>query len=206
MLVACCVPLVLVLCVTNNNYNNRWSCSPEQWRLGYSHQLGRRLASRKEERGLGLLLRQRYCVGHLGAAQVRSPSSAVPWTSARLTRTHLQIRVYERVLYIDIDVHHGDGVEEAFYTTDRVMCVSFHKYGDYFPGTGDIRVRVALSLSLVCACVSKGLSSLTRPLAARCSNRILAPTTASTTASTFHSSMVSTIGATRTSSSPCFKR
>jgi hypothetical protein len=26
-------------------------------------------------------------------------------------------------------VHHGDGVEEAFYTTDRVMTVSFHKYG-----------------------------------------------------------------------------
>lgn len=24
-----------------------------------------------------------------------------------------------RVLYIDIDIHHGDGVEEAFYTTDR---------------------------------------------------------------------------------------
>ena len=45
------------------------------------------------------------------------------------------------MLYIDIDVHHGDGVEEAFYTTDRVMTVSFHKYGEYFPGTGEIRVR-----------------------------------------------------------------
>ncbi|WVZ12480.1 hypothetical protein V8G54_017010 [Vigna mungo] len=44
-----------------------------------------------------------------------------------------------RVLYVDIDIHHGDGVEEAFYTTDRVMTVSFHKFGDYFPGTGDIR-------------------------------------------------------------------
>lgn len=40
---------------------------------------------------------------------------------------------------MDIDIHHGDGVEEAFYTTDRVMTVSFHKFGDYFPGTGDIR-------------------------------------------------------------------
>ncbi len=28
-----------------------------------------------------------------------------------------------RVLYVDIDIHHGDGVEEAFYTTDRVMTV-----------------------------------------------------------------------------------
>ncbi|XP_064955529.1 histone deacetylase 1-like isoform X1 [Musa acuminata AAA Group] len=46
---------------------------------------------------------------------------------------------HDRVLYVDIDIHHGDGVEEAFYTTDRVMTVSFHKFGDYFPGTGDIR-------------------------------------------------------------------
>ncbi|KIK98511.1 hypothetical protein PAXRUDRAFT_801234 [Paxillus rubicundulus Ve08.2h10] len=49
------------------------------------------------------------------------------------------LRYHTRVLYIDIDVHHGDGVEEAFYTTDRVMTVSFHKYGEYFPGTGELR-------------------------------------------------------------------
>ncbi|EJD04304.1 uncharacterized protein FOMMEDRAFT_81600 [Fomitiporia mediterranea MF3/22] len=49
------------------------------------------------------------------------------------------LRYHNRVLYIDIDVHHGDGVEEAFYTTDRVMTVSFHKYGEYFPGTGEVR-------------------------------------------------------------------
>lgn len=47
-------------------------------------------------------------------------------------------RVYPRVMYIDIDIHHGDGVEEAFYLTDRVMTVSFHKYGNYFPGTGNV--------------------------------------------------------------------
>lgn len=29
--------------------------------------------------------------------------------------------------------------QEAFYTTDRVMTLSFHKYGDFFPGTGDIK-------------------------------------------------------------------
>lgn len=43
------------------------------------------------------------------------------------------------MLYVDIDVHHGDGVEEAFYTTDRVMTCSFHKYGDFFPGTGELK-------------------------------------------------------------------
>lgn len=61
-----------------------------------------------------------------------------------LTPSHciLNRRYHQRVLYIDIDIHHGDGVEEAFYTTDRVMTVSFHKYGEYFPGTGDLRVRL----------------------------------------------------------------
>jgi histone deacetylase 1/2 len=46
------------------------------------------------------------------------------------------LRTYPRVLYLDIDCHHGDGVEEAFYTTDRVMTCSIHKFGDFFPGTG----------------------------------------------------------------------
>lgn len=50
------------------------------------------------------------------------------------------LKCHARVLYIDIDVHHGDGVEEAFYHTDRVMTVSFHKFGDlFFPGTGDVK-------------------------------------------------------------------
>ena len=40
------------------------------------------------------------------------------------------IQMHARVLYIDIDIHHGDGVQEAFYLTDRVMTVSFHKYGN----------------------------------------------------------------------------
>ena len=42
------------------------------------------------------------------------------------------------MLYIDIDIHHGDGVQEDFYLTDRVMTLSLHKYGNYFfPGTGN---------------------------------------------------------------------
>ncbi|KAJ3114532.1 Histone deacetylase 3 [Phlyctochytrium bullatum] len=49
------------------------------------------------------------------------------------------LRVHQRVLYVDIDVHHGDGVQEAFYETNRVLTVSFHRYdGLFFPGTGDI--------------------------------------------------------------------
>ncbi|KAJ5130372.1 Histone deacetylase superfamily [Penicillium bovifimosum] len=48
------------------------------------------------------------------------------------------LRHHPRVMYIDIDVHHGDGVEQAFWSTDRVLTVSFHKYDKegFFPGTG----------------------------------------------------------------------
>lgn len=48
------------------------------------------------------------------------------------------LKRFQRVLYIDIDIHHGDGVEEAFYTTPRVLTMSFHQHGHYFPGTGAI--------------------------------------------------------------------
>lgn len=58
-------------------------------------------------------------------------------------------RYYARILYIDIDIHHGDGVQDAFYTTNRVLTVSFHKYGDgFFPGTGDVYVGKYYYISL----------------------------------------------------------
>ncbi|KAL7419769.1 histone deacetylase [Cryptotrichosporon argae] len=49
------------------------------------------------------------------------------------------LRYHPRVLYIDIDIHHGDGVQEAFYLSNRVLTVSFHKYAaNFFPGTGNL--------------------------------------------------------------------
>ncbi|MDD5458835.1 MAG: acetoin utilization protein AcuC [Phycisphaerae bacterium] len=43
----------------------------------------------------------------------------------------------KRVLYLDIDVHHGDGVQNAFYGRNDVMTISFHEDGrTLFPGTG----------------------------------------------------------------------
>ncbi len=42
-----------------------------------------------------------------------------------------------RVAYVDIDAHHGDGVQAAFYDTDRVLTISLHESGrSLFPGTG----------------------------------------------------------------------
>jgi len=54
---------------------------------------------------------------------------AIAW--ARAARPEL------RVLYVDIDAHHGDGVQEAFGGLAEVMTVSLHENGVYaFPGTG----------------------------------------------------------------------
>jgi acetoin utilization protein AcuC len=47
------------------------------------------------------------------------------------------LRKGRRVAYIDIDAHHADGVQEAFYSTDKVLTISLHESGRYlFPGTG----------------------------------------------------------------------
>jgi acetoin utilization protein AcuC len=50
-----------------------------------------------------------------------------------------------RVFFLDLDVHHCDGVQDAFYDRSDVMTVSFHESGEHlFPGTGsvdDIGVR-----------------------------------------------------------------
>jgi acetoin utilization protein AcuC len=44
-----------------------------------------------------------------------------------------------RVLYVDFDVHHGDGVQLCFEDEPRVLTVSFHESGQFlFPGTGDV--------------------------------------------------------------------
>ena len=41
------------------------------------------------------------------------------------------------VAYVDIDAHHGDGVQDAFYGDPRVLTISVHESGNYlFPGTG----------------------------------------------------------------------
>lgn len=47
-----------------------------------------------------------------------------------------------RVLYIDTDVHHGDGVQWSFYSDPEVWTLSIHETGKYlFPGTGFVHER-----------------------------------------------------------------
>jgi acetoin utilization protein AcuC len=50
---------------------------------------------------------------------------------------HLLRSGAQRVAYVDIDTHHGDGVQAMFYDDPRVLTISLHESGRYlFPGTG----------------------------------------------------------------------
>ncbi len=52
------------------------------------------------------------------------------------------LRAGKRVAYVDIDAHHGDGVQEFFYNTDKVLTISLHETGaSLFPGTGFVEER-----------------------------------------------------------------
>ena len=50
----------------------------------------------------------------------------------------------ERIAYVDVDVHHGDGPQAIFWNDPRVLTVSIHEYAPgmgFFPGTGDVSER-----------------------------------------------------------------
>jgi acetoin utilization protein AcuC len=50
---------------------------------------------------------------------------------------HHMVAAGWHVVYLDLDVHHGDGVQELFYDSEHVMTISLHESGEYlFPGTG----------------------------------------------------------------------
>jgi acetoin utilization protein AcuC len=55
---------------------------------------------------------------------------------------YLQEKYKARVLYVDTDAHHGDGVQWSFYDDPDVCTLSIHETGRYlFPGTGNINER-----------------------------------------------------------------
>ncbi|MGS2779702.1 acetoin utilization protein AcuC [Robertmurraya sp. GLU-23] len=55
---------------------------------------------------------------------------------------YLQEKYHARVLYVDTDAHHGDGVQWSFYDDPDVCTLSIHETGRYlFPGTGNVNER-----------------------------------------------------------------
>ncbi len=68
-----------------------------------------------------------------GFCVYNDPSVAMAW---------MLERGVERIAYVDLDVHHGDGPQAIFYEDPRVLTVSIHESGEYlFPGTGFIGER-----------------------------------------------------------------
>ncbi|GAW67183.1 histone deacetylase [Geoanaerobacter pelophilus] len=67
----------------------------------------------------------------------RSRASGFSYLNDAVVAINHLVQQGKRVVYLDLDAHHGDGVQNAFYQSDRVLCISLHESGVYFfPGTG----------------------------------------------------------------------
>ncbi|CAL8081068.1 unnamed protein product [Orchesella dallaii] len=67
----------------------------------------------------------------------RSEASGFCYVNDIVVGIHELQKKFKYILYIDLDAHHGDGVENAFAFSDKVMTLSFHHFeSGYFPGTG----------------------------------------------------------------------
>lgn len=77
-----------------------------------------------------------YCGGMHHAMADRAAGFCI-YNDAALGIRWLLDNGVERVAYIDVDVHHGDGVEQIFWNDPRVLTISVHETGRIlFPGTG----------------------------------------------------------------------
>jgi acetoin utilization protein AcuC len=75
--------------------------------------------------------------GGLHHAMHASASGFCVYNDAALAIARLLELGAERVAYVDVDVHHGDGVQEAFWNDPRVLTISLHEHPrTLFPGTG----------------------------------------------------------------------
>ena len=57
------------------------------------------------------------------------------YNNAAIAAAHALSRGLERVVVIDYDVHHGNGIQSIFYDDPRVLYISTHQY-PFYPGTG----------------------------------------------------------------------
>ena len=77
--------------------------------------------------------------GGLHHAWAERASGFCVYNDAAVAIAHVLQASEAKVLYVDFDAHHGDGVQRAFYDDPRVMTISIHETGRYlFPGTGDV--------------------------------------------------------------------
>ncbi|GEL77179.1 acetoin utilization protein AcuC [Tenuibacillus multivorans] len=80
--------------------------------------------------------------GGLHHAFVRKASGFCIYNDAAIAIKYIRQHTNYKVLYIDTDAHHGDGVQWAFYDDPNVCTLSIHETGRYlFPGTGNTNER-----------------------------------------------------------------
>lgn len=77
--------------------------------------------------------------GGLHHAEAGRASGFCVFNDPVIALKYLLGRGLSRAAYIDIDAHHADGVQYAFYSDRRVLTISLHEWGRYlFPGTGEV--------------------------------------------------------------------
>jgi acetoin utilization protein AcuC len=75
--------------------------------------------------------------GGLHHAMRRSASGFCVYNDPAVAISALLDAGAQRIAYVDLDVHHGDGVQAAFYHDPRVLTISLHEHpATLFPGTG----------------------------------------------------------------------
>ena len=79
-----------------------------------------------------------FCIsGGLHHAHRNAASGFCIFNDVAIAINYLQQKKDSKVLYFDIDAHHGDGVQNAFYRSKDVLTISIHQTGKtLFPGTG----------------------------------------------------------------------
>lgn len=79
-----------------------------------------------------------FCIsGGLHHAHRNAASGFCIFNDVAIAINYIQKKKDCKVLYLDIDAHHGDGVQNAFYQSKNVLTVSIHQTGKtLFPGTG----------------------------------------------------------------------
>jgi acetoin utilization protein AcuC len=75
--------------------------------------------------------------GGLHHAMRRSASGFCVYNDPAIAMAWMREQGADRIAYVDLDVHHGDGVQAAFYGDPRVLTISLHEDpATLFPGTG----------------------------------------------------------------------
>lgn len=97
---------------------------------GGSLRAAREIAEGRAERAVNL-------AGGLHHAMADRAAGFCVYNDCAIAIAWLLEQGYERIAYVDVDVHHGDGVQAAFYDDPRVLTVSLHQHPlTLWPGTG----------------------------------------------------------------------